>query len=247
VTVRCQIRGDGPPLVSLHGASGAVWTPGLERLAERFTVYLPEHPGFGRSERPDGIESVLDLALVYLDLFDALGLRDLDLVGHSLGGWIAAELASLCAHQLRRLVLVSAVGLTIPGEERADVFLLSGEERTRISFADPALVEQALARRPTPEAQREQATNWNMTARLAWKPFMASPALAGRLGRIRVPTLLVWGAQDRIVPPVHAHAYARAIPGAEVALIEACGHAAAVEQPEELARVITTFLARDAA
>lgn len=245
--VRVEVRGAGPPLVYLHGSNGAFWTPGVEALAERFTVYLPEHPGYGLSERPEWIETVRDLALVYLDLFEALDLRDVNLVGQSLGGWIAAELASLCSHSLRRLVLVGAGGLSLPGEARLDVFAMNPATLTRNLFYDQALAERILSAEPTPEQIRAQVRNRSMTARLGWNPYMADPTLATRLRRIKVPTLLVWGAQDRIVPLTHAHAFAERIPHAELKLIEASGHLPMTEQPAEFARLVGDFLAQGAA
>lgn len=242
VPVRVQVAGAGPSLVYLHGANGAVWPPGLDGLSGRFRVYLPEHPGFGESERPEWIETTQDLALFYLDFFDALGLTGLNLVGQSLGGWIAAELASLCGHHLRRLVLVDAAGLRRPDEQRIDMFALPPDQLVRTIYHDPALAERVLAVEPTPAMIRVQVRNRNMTARLGWNPYLSNPALRARLRRIGVPTLVVWGAQDRLIPPSHAYAYAEGIPGARVALIEGCGHVPATEQPGEFARVVGDFL-----
>jgi pimeloyl-ACP methyl ester carboxylesterase len=239
-----QVAGDGPPLVFLHGPDGASWAPGLSALTERFTVYLPEHPGFGQTERPDWITSVRDLALYYLDLFEALDLERVNLVGHSLGGWIAAELASVCCHALRRLVLVDAAGLALRGEQRLDQFALSPAALIRSQFYEPALAERALAQEPTEDGVRAQVRNRAMTARLGWSPYLSDPSLQGRLHRVRVPTLVVWGAQDRLVPVTHAHAYAESIPQAREALIEACGHLPAVEQPAAFARLVGHFLAQ---
>lgn len=241
-TLRLQVAGHGPPLVYLHGANGAAWPPGLSALADSFRVLLPEHPGFGSSERPEWLETVRDLALVYLDLFEALGLREVNLVGQSLGGWIAAELASLCCHHLRRLVLVGAAGLTLPGEQRLDQFALAPAALTRALYHAQSLADRALAVEPSPEQVRTQVRQRAMTARLGWSPYMADPTLRDRLRRIRVPTLVVWGAQDRLVPLTHAHAYTDGIPDAREALIEACGHLPAVEQPAEFARLVGAFL-----
>ena len=243
--VRVQVAGDGPPLVYLHGANGALWPPGLNGLAERFAVYLPEHPGFGQSERPDWVETTQDVAIFYLDLFDALGLSQVNLVGQSLGGWIAAELASLCGHHLRRLVLVDAAGLRIPGEQRVDMFAIPPDQLVRTIYHDQAFAGRLLAIEPSPEMIRAQVRNRNMTARLSWNPYLCNPALQPRLRRITVPTLVVWGAQDRLIPVSHAYAYAEAIPDARVALIEACGHVPATEQPAEFSRIIGEFLAEE--
>lgn len=243
--VRVQLAGpvSGPPLVYLHGSNGACWPPGLQALAKTYRVYVPEHPGFGETERPEWIETVRDLALYYLDLFDALGLSSVNLVGQSLGGWIAADLASMCSHDLRRLVLVGAAGLLLEGERRLDQFALSPEAMVRALYHDQSLAEKALAEPSTEQQIRLRVRNGNMTARLGWSPYMADPSLRGRLRRIRIPTLLVWGTRDRIVPLTHAHAYAASIPHARLALIEGSGHLPAVEQAAEFTRVVGTFLA----
>lgn len=243
VEVRVQAAGNGPPLVYLHGADGAGWPTGLDSLADHFRVYLPEHPGFGLSERPVWLETTQDMALFYQDLFEVLDLTNVNLVGHGLGGWIAAELASLCCHQLRRLVLVDAAGLRIPGEQRLDMFRLSPDAVVQATFEDPAFAESALTMVATPEATRVQVRNRAMTARLGWNPYLCSPTLAPRLRRIRVPTLIVWGAQDRLIPVSHGSLFAQGIPGAELTVIDGCGHAPAVEKADEFARVVGNFLA----
>ncbi|MBI2756218.1 MAG: alpha/beta hydrolase [Chloroflexi bacterium] len=243
VQSRVSVLGDGPPLLYLHGANGPGWPPGLRALAERFTVYQPEHPGFGTSERPEHVETAQDLALHYLDLIPSLGLRTVCLVGQSLGGWIAAEMATLCTHDLSRLVLMGAAGLLLPDEQgRVDLFALNPEKVTRALFYDQALAERALAVTPTPEDIHAAVRNRAMTARLGWSPYMANTALRTRLRRIRIPTLVVWGAQDALMPRTHAEAYRDAIPGASLELIEACGHLPAVEQPAAFARVVGDFL-----
>jgi pimeloyl-ACP methyl ester carboxylesterase len=188
------------------------------------------------------METVQDVALFYLDVLDALGLRDVNLVGQSLGGWIAAELASLCCHPLRRLVLVAAAGLTLPGERRVDVSALSPAEVAPLLFHDQALAERSLAVQLSEEQVRAQFRNRAMTARLALSARFAGSPLRTRLRRIRVPTLVLWGAEDRLIPVAHASAYAEGIPNARRTIIEACGHLPAVERPEEFARIVAAFL-----
>lgn len=245
VAATVQVAGEGPPVVYLHGANGAGWAPGLEALAAQFRVYLPEHPGYGTTERPEWLETVRDLALFYLELFDTLGLEQVHLIGQSLGGWVAADLATMCSHHLRRLVLAGAAGMTLPGERRPDTFALSPAALTRALFYDEALAERALAVEPTPEQVHAQVRNRGMTARLGWNPYLSDPTLRDRLWRIRIPTLLVWGAQDRLVPPSHGEAYAAGLPNARLSLIQQCGHLPAVEQPARFAHLVATFLAED--
>lgn len=243
ITVRMAVAGDGPPILFLHGAGGSNWRPGYELLANRFRVYLPEHPGFGVTERPDWLETVQDLAIWYMDLIDHLGLAPVSLVGHSLGGWTAAELASLCSHQLRKLVLIDPAGVRIPGEQRVDLFRQTPEQGARTLYHDQSFAERILAAPPSPEMAAAQIRNRNMTARLGWNPYLCNPALEPRLRRIHLPTLIVWGKQDKLIPLGHGELYARRIPGAKLAVIEACGHLPPVEQPDRFARIVGDFLA----
>jgi pimeloyl-ACP methyl ester carboxylesterase len=241
--VRVSVAGQGPNLVVLHGAGGSNWRPGYDLLAQRFRVHLAEHPGFGVTERPDWLETVQDLAIWHMDLIDHLQLGPVYLLGHSLGGWTAAELASLCSHQLRKLVLVDAAGLRIPGEPRIDLFRQTSEQAARTLYEDQTFAERMLSTVPTAEMAKSQIRNKNMTARLGWNPYLCNLALEPRLRRVGVPTLVVWGKQDRLIPPSHGRLYAERIPAARLVQLNRCGHLPMVEQPEEFARVVGDFLA----
>lgn len=243
IDMRLFVGGDGPPLLFLHGGGGFEWRPDLDMLARRFKVYAPEHPGFGLTERPDWLETAQDLAIWTMDLIDELGLGEVHLAGHSVGGWVAAELASLCSHQLRKLVLINAAGLRIPGEQRLDVFLATPDEIAESGLYDRQLADRVLAPPETPEAQRVAIRNRNMIARLGWNPYLCNPALKPRLRRIHVPTLIIWGRQDGHVPLSHGELYQRSIPGARLAVIDRCGHVPMLEQPDEFVRVVSDFLA----
>lgn len=242
IEVRIHVAGDGPALLFLHGANGSDWRPEYDVMARGFKVYLPEHPGFGVTERPEWLETVQDLAVWYMDLIDHLRLSPIYLAGHSLGGWAAAELASLCSYQLRKLVLIDAAGLRIPGEDRLDLFLATPEQMATAVYQRSDLRQRLLGPPPSPEAQRAIIRNRNMTARLAWNPYLCNPALDRRLRRIRIPTLIVWGRQDGLVPVSHGELYERRIAGAKLAVLENCGHVPMVEQPEEFARIMKDFL-----
>jgi pimeloyl-ACP methyl ester carboxylesterase len=159
-----------------------------------------------------------------------------------MGGWTAAELASLCCHELRKLVLIDAAGMRIPGEQRVNLFLQNPEDGARTLYYDQTFADRILAVAPSPEMATISARNRAMTARLAWNPYLCNPALEFRLRRIKAPTLVVWGAQDALIPPGHAELYASHIPGAKVALIDKCGHVPMVEQPEVFGRIIGDFL-----
>ena len=146
--------GKGPPLLYLHGANGAsAWLPFMEQLAQRFDVIVPEHPGFGGSDMPDWLDNVGDLAYFYLDMIDELGLDDVHLVGSSLGGWIAAELAVRSSARLKTLVLSAPAGIHVKGVSKGDIFLWSPEKSARNLFHDQTLADAALAQ-PLGEAEQ---------------------------------------------------------------------------------------------
>lgn len=229
--------GQGKPLIWLHGAGGAEWLPLHARLAARYQVWLPEHPGFGQSAEADWIEGIDDLVFYYLDWIREFDLREVTLVGHSLGGWLAAELAVLTPAWLRRLVLIDAAGLVIPEAPIADIFVLNAEERAELvryrpvgqgpmDVSETGPSRDAMAAIALDEATaHSRSRNDHMVARLAWNPYLANPKLMRRLGRIAVPTTVLWGVGDRLIPPQHGEAYARNIPGARLRWVEEAGHA----------------------
>jgi pimeloyl-ACP methyl ester carboxylesterase len=231
-TVSYARGGAGEPLLFLHGAGGVRGDePVFDRLAERYDLILPDHPGFGRSDTPPWLDTIHDLGYFYLDFIDALGLRDVHLAGHSLGGWIAAEAAVRSASRLRGLTLVASAGLRVKGVEMADVFLLPPDEL------------DALARtRSEPPANDDefdvQLKNRDTFALLAWNPRLYDPHLAKWLHRIRIPTSLVWGECDGIIPPAYADEFRRLIPHARVHLFPECGHRPHVERPEAFLETI---------
>lgn len=247
-TVRYRRAGAGPPLLFLHGAAGVPgWTPWMARLAERFDVIVPDHPGFGASDTPAWFDNVHDLAYYYLDFMAALDLRGVHLVGHSIGGWIAAEVAVRTTAALRTLTLVAAAGLRIPGVERVDVFLLAPEDLPRALYHDQGLADAAALRPKTDEQVDLDLKNSYSFARLAWQPRLYDPHLDKWLHRIDVPTLLVWGDADQVVPPGYAREFQRFIPHATVEIIERCGHVPQLEQPDAFVRTVGTFVQRNSA
>jgi pimeloyl-ACP methyl ester carboxylesterase len=235
--VRMMRRGSGPPLLFLHGSDAfATWQPFMERLAERFDVIVPDHPGFGESATPPWLDTIGDLAHFYRAFIEALPLTGVTLAGHGIGGWIAAELALRDTDELCALVLADAAGLPL-SVDGIDTFMCSPDEIRRASYAD-------LARAPElDDAQRAQIPkNALMTARLAWTPRFYDPQLAKWLHRLRLPTLVVWGAGDAIFPVRQADAFARAIPGARTAIIPDAGHLPHLEQPAAFAAAVTAFI-----
>jgi pimeloyl-ACP methyl ester carboxylesterase len=243
----CRVRlmrgGKGSPLLYLHGASGAgTWLPFMEQLSQRFDVIVPEHPGFGGSEMPDWLDNVGDLAYFYLDLMEELGLSGVHLVGSSLGGWIAAELAVRSSARLKTLVLSASAGIHVKGVSKGDIFLWSPEKSARNLFHDEKRAEAALAQ---PLGEAEQAAvmkNRLVTAKLAWQPRLYNPHLAKWLHRIKLPTLILWGDDDKIIPPAYGPAFAKLIPGARLEVIKDSGHVPQIEQADQWVGEITQFI-----
>lgn len=238
--------GNGPPLLLLQDDGGnPPWLSYHQALAERFTVYMPSHPGFGRTSRPEWVVSIDDMALVYFWLLEHLGLPRVHLVGHGLGGWMAAHMATTCPHSVDRLVLVGAMGIKPQHSEIFDIFLITPQQVREMSFHRPAQVpawEQLYGRPPTPEEANRDEDALEMTMRLAWKPYMHAPRLPFVLPRLRRPTLIVWGRHDAIVPLECGTLYQQAIAGAQLVVVEDCGHSLHLEKPQACSDAVLTFL-----
>ena len=237
--------GSGRPLLYLHGASDAgQWLPFLDDLAARHAVLAPEHPGFGASDMPAWLDTVPDLANFYLDLIDQLDLHDIDLIGHDLGGWIAADLAVRNPRRLASLTLLAAAGIHVPGAPQIDPFLRTDEQRIRDLFHDPARADEMIARVLRPETEDQNLRNQTTTARLTWQPRGYDPHLAKWLHRVKLPTLLVWGANDKLLPPAYAAAWQKLIPAAQLTIIPDCGHLPHVERRSDVVGALDTFFDR---
>ena len=237
--------GDGPPLLYFHGAGVYWWLPAHDRLAARRRVLIPVHPGFGRSPAREEIESMEDLVFHALDVLDALALERADMIGLSLGGWLAAELAVRHPERVGRLVLVDAAGTRVPGVERPDLFLCPPPKARELLFADPAseLARTVVPDVPPPDRVETALRGREAAARLLWNPHVQYRKLTSRLHRVKAPTLIVWGAQDRLLPQALGEAYQRGIAGATLVTIDRCGHLPPLEQPERFADVVLKFLA----
>jgi pimeloyl-ACP methyl ester carboxylesterase len=235
--------GSGEPVLYLHGAGASnAWLPFHARLAARCHVLAPDLLGFGQSDRPDWLDDVQDYAVHYLDLLDALGLERVHLVGLSLGGWIAAELAVWASHRLESLTLVDAAGLYLPGYEAPDVFTLSYEQTVRLLFEDQAVAERVLAIPDTPELVAQRLKGQVTLARVGWNPYLYSPKLMERLHRIQAPTLVLWGERDRLFPVAMGEAWVAGIAGARLEVVAGCGHMPPVEQPARTAEIVAEFV-----
>jgi pimeloyl-ACP methyl ester carboxylesterase len=236
--------GSGEPLLFLHGVTGPPgWPPFLERLARRCAVIAPDHPSFGRSPTPPWLEDVGDLALFYLELIEHLELSGVHIVGHCLGGWIALEAAVRATARIKTLTLIAPAGIRVHGQPPADIFVLDRAQLARALYADPALAEQESTAPLTPEQENDAIGNKVAAARLVWQPRLHNPKLGKWLHRIRVPTQILWGDADRIIPPAYAASLRDLIPGARVTLVPGAGHLPHLEKPEPVAQAVLEFAA----
>ncbi|MCM3921749.1 alpha/beta hydrolase [Frankia sp. AiPs1] len=243
VPVTVTERGQGRPVLLLHGGAGPDSVAGFaDLLAARgpARVLTPTHPGFAGTPRPDGIDSVRRLAEVYRGLLDLLDLTDVTVVGNSIGGWIAVELALAAPGRVGRLVLLNAVGPTSAEHPVADFFALTLDEVVNLSYADPDRFRINLA--ALTEAQKSVAAGNRRTLQTYGGPAMADPGLAGRLGGLAVPTLVVWGDADRMAVPTYGRQYAAAIPGAAFHPLPGAGHLPHLEAPEALLTLLVQFV-----
>jgi len=243
--IRLLRAGSGEPLLYLHGLLGEVrWLPFFDLLSRHFTIYVPEHPGFGTSEGLERVETVDDLAFHYADLLDELDLQRPHVAGLSLGGWIAAELAVHYADRVRKLVLIDAMGLNVAGNFIPDIFAASPAETRALLFVDSnsALAQSLVSDSPSPEMLDLMLTCRQATARVAWNPYLHDPKLADRLYRVRAPTLILWGEADRLLTLEHGRLYEEKIRGAKLSIVKGCGHLPPLEKADDAARYTLEFL-----
>ena len=242
--------GEGRPIVFLHGASGfAPEHPFVALLSARHRLIAPSHPGFGASSLPDWIDAVADIACIHLELLDRLGLDQVDVIGCSIGGWIAAELASMSPKTVRRLMLVGPVGVKTGPADRLDIpdiFALPQADVEKLLFHDPERMRIDLARLDD-EQLAISVRNRETLALLAWEPYMHNPKLRHRLHRVIAPALFLRGESDGLVSAQYLAAYARLLPHARTETIAAAGHVPHIEQPEAFARTVLAFLEAGAA
>lgn len=245
--VKLRTEGNGAPLLFLHGAGGLRgWDAYLANLAKTFTVYAPAHPGFETSSGLEHLDDMLDMVVYYNDFLDALKLESVHVVGHSMGGMIAAELAALSPHRVRRLVLANAVGLWLENTPVADFFAMTPAELGVALWHDPqSAMAQAMMAVPQDEKAQLEAYLTRMQHLSSAGKFLwpiPDKGLKKRIHRIQAPTLIVWGQSDGLAPVAYAHEFHRLIPGSQVTILPRCGHMPMYEDTNGFVQAVSTFL-----
>jgi pimeloyl-ACP methyl ester carboxylesterase len=251
-------KGSGPPLLYLHGFADVHsvkegWLPFHEHLSQRTHVIAPAHPGCALTEENADVEAIEDVVFHYLEVIDALGLKEFGLVGACVGGWISAEIAVRHPEKIRKLVLIGAAGLFVEGAPIGDVFMMAQPER---GVGNAGLRSQFFSRPDHPKALEffpdgrgdleDEIRRYQMlrfSSRIGFRPpYFYNRALKGRLHRISSPALILWGAEDHIVPLAHGESYASSIPGAGLKAIEQAGHSLHVELPGLTGPIVSDFV-----
>lgn len=225
--------GSGPNVVVLPGFVTNDMTPGLTKLATKTTLHLVELPGFGHTSIPGNIRTPLDIACMVKDTLRAHGLLTASLVGQSFGGWVAAELAGIAP--VNRLVLIDPFGLRIVGEPRVDMFDMTREQVLDLVYGDRS-------KAPTTWTSPSERAGYAAVARFAWNPYLCDLSLPNRLEQLDVPTMVVWGSDDRVVPVTHAALFGDLIRSSRVEILPNSGHDPSCDQPEKFAQIVGDFL-----
>jgi pimeloyl-ACP methyl ester carboxylesterase len=230
--------GSGPSVLLLHGGAGPQSMTGFAELlaAEGNRVIVPVHPGFGGTDRPDGLVGVAALAQLYLALLDELDVADVTVIGNSIGGWLTGEIATLHSPRVSRIVLIDPVGISVPGHPMADMSGLTMDQIMALVFHNPEPFTVDPASLP-PAAQAIAAGNQAAMGAYAGAT-MADPGLLERLGTVDVPALVLWGESDGLVDADYGRAYAGAIPGARFILLPETGHSPQLETPDLVLRAL---------
>lgn len=243
--VRVFEAGSGEPLLFLHSAGGAgLWTEGIDRLTQHFHVFLPDHPGFGPSSLPDWLTGMDDMVFHYLDVLDALNLQGpVHLAGASFGGWVAAEFAAFHPERVKKMVLIDAAGLRIPATPLPDVFRIPPQNLLSLLFHDLSKAVAVMPKDFGVDTIVQMFHDRSAFARLSWNPYLHDPKLPRRLKQAaHTPTLIIWGKQDQLIPPIYAEEYKKHFFRAQIVYIDQCGHDPTIEQPDEFAQAVVAFL-----
>lgn len=234
-----------PSLLYLHGTDGlAHWPEILDDLAQHYDVIAPDHPGFGQSEIPGWMDDVSDLAYLYLGMIDELQLGRVHISAHSLGGWIALEMAVRSQSAIASLALMAPAGIHVKGQQKTDIFMIDPDEQARLAYADAdmgaAAADVALAEKYQDIAIGDRIAS----ARFGWNPRFYNPRLGRWLHRIKCPSLIIWGTEDRIFPPAYGPAFQALMPGSELLMMAQCGHLPHVERRAQTLAALCEFFDR---
>ena len=241
-------KGSGEPLLWLHAAGGMIrgWTPEVEALSQHYDVIAPVHPGWDDTAGLDKIDDIHDMVGYYADFLDAMGLGPINVAGHSIGGLFAAELAAARPDLVKKLVLTCPVGLWMDETPVTDLFILMPHEVPGVIFGDlsnpviPTIFKAPANEDEMATAMYFQLTNFSATGKFIWP--LPDKGLKKRIHRIKAPTLLIWGDQDKLTPPAYGPLFESKIKNAHLATIAGAGHMVPLENTEAWAKEVTGFL-----
>lgn len=243
--VEVYSAGAGPALLYLHGPEGSwKWKPFHEELARTHKVYVPSMPGFNGTQRPGWVATITDVAHFMQHVGQTLGLDRYILMGASMGGWVAAEMAAMSHPQLSGLVLVDPAGIKPQKKEIAEIFMVGADTREKLRFHAPSQVDDygQYIRALTEEETDIEYSNREMASRICWRPYMHNPSLPHYLKKVTTPTLIIWGRQDAIIPVECGELYKQALDNASLTIIDNCGHSPHYEKPQEFHAAVGEFL-----
>ena len=239
--------GSGDPLVIFHDETGHPgWMRYHEALAQSNTLYIPLNPRAGQSEELDWVRNMRDLAIFQLEVLEDLGLDRVNAIGLSFGGWLAAEMAAMSPDRFKKLVLVNPMGILPPSGEIFDMFMVVAKDYITRSFLDPDSTpefKEICPEEPTPEQTELWDLGRESSCRIGWKPYMYAPTLSQWLRRLsKLPTLIILGRQDAIVPASAGEVFHQSIPGSKLVVLDNCGHRPEIEKTDEFLKAVQDFL-----